>query len=75
MIEAKTYAGPMILPLDLDGRLYAIQDERGNTIGTGTREICEVLVHIMKKEMSAKTGKKLQPDIPKRPNVRAAIEI
>ena len=46
------YAEPMILPLDTNGRIYAIQDEKGNTIGTGTREVCEVLLYIITKPAS-----------------------
>jgi hypothetical protein len=36
---------PLILPLDVNGKIYALQDENGNTIGTGTREVCEVLLY------------------------------
>jgi hypothetical protein len=75
MIKHILYADPIILPLDCDGKLYTIQDERGNTIGTGTREICEVLVHMMKKELATESTSKLQPKIPRRQNLRAAIEI
>ena len=46
------YAEPMILPLDANGRIYALQDEKGNTIGTGTREVCEVLLYIITKPAS-----------------------
>ena len=46
------YAEPMIFPLDSNGRIYAIQDEKGNTIGTGTREVCEVLLYIITKPAS-----------------------
>jgi hypothetical protein len=35
---------PIILPLDIQGMIYALQDDKGNTIGTGTREVCEVLL-------------------------------
>jgi hypothetical protein len=46
------YAKPMILPLDGNGQIYALQDEKGNTIGTGTREVCEVLLYIITKPAS-----------------------
>ena len=68
------YAEPMILPLDANGQIYAIQDEKGNTIGTGTREVCEVLLYIITKpasqSISGRNGAATQ-----RPNVRAAIAI
>jgi len=67
------YTKPMILPLDVNGKIYALQDEKGNTIGTGTREVCEVLLYIITKPPSA-TGK-TRLLIPQRPNVRAAIAI
>jgi hypothetical protein len=67
------YTKPMILPLDVNGRIYALQDEKGNTIGTGTREVCEVLLYIITKTPSSSGRTKLL--IPQRPNVRAAIAI
>lgn len=67
------YTKPMIIPLDVNGKIYALHDEKGNTIGTGTREVCEVLLYIITKPPfpSGKT----QLLIPQRPNVRAAIAI
>ena len=70
------YTKPMILPLDVEGKIYSLQDDQGNTIGTGTREVCEVLMYIITKpsarslsSMSARTN------VARRPNVRAAIAI
>ena len=63
------YSEPIILPLDIYGEIYAIEDERGKIVGTGTREVCEVLLHIMKKKpMSRELNSQ-------RTNVRAAIMI
>lgn len=68
------YAEPMILPLDANGRIYALQDEKGNTIGTGTREVCEVLLYIITKPASQSiSGRNVTSA--QRPNVRAAIAI
>jgi len=39
-----------MLPLNADGELYALEDEHGCIVGTGTREICEALLTIMKNE-------------------------
>jgi hypothetical protein len=72
------YAEPMILPLDIDGRIYALQDERGNTIGTGTREVCEVLLYIITKPTSRSGSGKARKAgriVSQRSNVRAAIGI
>ena len=69
------YAEPMILPLDSNGRIYAIQDEKGNTIGTGTREVCEVLLYIITKPASQSISGRVNGPASQRPNVRAAIAI
>jgi len=67
------YTKPMILPLDVNSNIYALQDEKGNMIGTGTREVCEVLLYIITKPSSPSGQTQLL--IPQRPNVRAAIAI
>jgi hypothetical protein len=68
------YAKPMILPLDCNGTIYALQDEKGHTIGTGTREVCEMLLYIINKADSPNGAQRL--NVPQqRPNVRAAIAI
>jgi hypothetical protein len=45
------YSEPISLPLNADGQLYALEDEHGRIVGTGTREVCEVLLTIIKKEV------------------------
>ena len=68
------YAEPMIFPLDVNGQIYAIQDEKGNTIGTGTREVCEVLLYMITKPASPVIPERIT--VPRqRANVRAAIGI
>ena len=69
------YAKPMILPLDGNGQIYALQDEKGNTIGTGTREVCEVLLYIITKPASPSISGNINASVPQRPNLRAAIAI
>jgi hypothetical protein len=64
-----------ILPLNADGEIYAIQDEKGNVIGTGTREVCEILLYIISKPASAIISGRINAPIKHRPNVRAAIAI
>ena len=68
------YAEPMILPLDANGRIYALQDEKGNTIGTGTREVCEVLLYIITKPASPSSAGLANVSLRQRSNVRAAIK-
>jgi len=41
------YTKAMILPLDIEGKIYTLQDEKGKTIGTGTREVCEAVLNII----------------------------
>jgi hypothetical protein len=66
----------MILPLDLEGEIYALQDEQGNTIGTGTREVCEVLMYIITKAPAASIQSvNARAQVSRRPNVRAALAI
>jgi hypothetical protein len=65
----------MILPLDSGGKIYALQDEKGNTIGTGTREVCEVLLYIITKPPTPSVLGRAKRLLPERPNVRAAMEI
>jgi hypothetical protein len=67
---------PMILPLDIHGKIYALQDEKGNTIGTGTREVCEVLMYIITKASArANSSDHERARVTRRLNVRAAIAI
>jgi hypothetical protein len=37
----------MIFPLDPDGVLYALQDEKGNQIGVGSRDVCQTLLYLV----------------------------
>jgi hypothetical protein len=68
------YSNPIILPLDIDGTLYVLQDEYGIEIGTGSRKVCEVLMAMICKRRSNISESNCSR-IPHRPNVRAAIEI
>jgi len=68
------YTKPMILPLDLEGKIYSLQYEKGNTIGTGSREVCEVLLYIITKSL-APSSIHGGANVVRRPNVRAAIAI
>ena len=67
------YTQPMIFPLNADGKLYLAQDDQGQVIGTGTREVCEALIHILRraKELEPVDSKRL----PSHVNVRSAIMI
>ena len=64
---------PSIQALSVDANIYALRDERGNTLGTGTREVCEVLLYIMTKARTR--SMKLAGTSVGRGNVRAAIAI
>jgi len=65
----------IILPLDANSNIYAIQDETGSVIGTGTREVCELLLYIISKPASASISGRINKPIQHRANVRAAIAI
>jgi hypothetical protein len=67
---------PVIIPLN-DNGLFALRDDQGQLVGTGSREVCEVLLHVLK---SCKSAKEQLPPDPltmrrERLNIRAAISI
>ena len=66
------YTRPMILPLESTGRIYVLQDEKGQVVGTGSREVCETLMYIIGAGLSSATGH-TQPI--GHGNIRAAITI
>jgi hypothetical protein len=68
------YSMPIILPFDIEGTIYVLQDEQGKEIGTGSRKVCEVLMSLISKSRSTVSERSCSR-IPHRPNVRAAIAI
>lgn len=66
------YTRPMILPLESSGRIYVLQDEKGQVVGTGSREVCETLMYLIGTGLAPVTEK--AQTMP-RNNVRAAITI
>lgn len=66
------YTRPIILPLDSTGRIYVLEDEKGQVVGTGSREVCETLMYLIDAGL-ARATEKTPPAI--RSNVRAAITI
>lgn len=69
------YTKPMILPLDIEGKIYALQDEKGNTIGTGTREVCEVLLYMITTKLAAPDQNRVDAKPAPSANIRSAISI
>lgn len=66
------YSRPMILPLDSTGRIYVLEDEKGQVVGTGSREVCETLMFLIRSGLApSRDDNQANP----RPNVRAAITI
>jgi hypothetical protein len=64
----------MIFPLDLEGKIYLLQDETGKVVGTGSRKVCEALKSLISKSrltVSDSSGSQISTA----PNVRAAIGI
>lgn len=66
------YTTPMILPLESSGRIYVLQDEKGQVVGTGSREVCETLMYIIGSGLAPVAD---QAQNLNRSNVRAAITI
>ena len=65
------YSSPIILPLDWTGTIYVLEDEKGQVVGTGSREVCETLMYMMRAGLSPAT----ESQSTNRSNVRAAITI
>jgi hypothetical protein len=66
------YTTPMILPLESSGRIYVLQDENGQVVGTGSREVCETLMYLIGSGLAPVAD---QAQNLNRSNVRAAITI
>ena len=66
------YSRPLILPLESTGRIYVLQDEKGQVVGTGSREVCETLMYIINAGLAPVSD---QSKNMSRSNVRAAITI
>ena len=66
------YTRPMILPLDSTGRIYVLEDEKGQVVGTGSREVCETLMYLLRAGLARAND---QAQNINRSNVRAAITI
>ena len=66
------YSSPIILPLDWTGRIYVLEDEKGQVVGTGSREVCETLMYMMSAGLSPAVE---NAPANTRSNVRAAITI
>jgi len=66
------YTQPMILPLDGSGRIYVLQDEKGQVVGTGSREVCETLMYLIGAGLAPASD---QGQAVGHSNVRAAITI
>ena len=66
------YTKPMILPLDGSGRIYVLQDEIGQVVGTGSREVCETLMYLIGAGLAPASD---QGQAVSHTNVRAAITI
>jgi len=66
---------PTIRPLSTEENIYAICDEMGRTIGTGTREVCEVLLFILTSANATQLRTAPLKQMATRSNIRAAIAI
>ena len=66
------YTMPMIFPLDGTGRVYVLQDKNGQVVGSGSREVCEKLLRLIRMELSPANENAPQTQAT---NVRAAITI
>ena len=66
------YTVPMIFPLDATGRVYVLQDQNGQVVGSGSREVCERLLSLIGLGLSPVTE---SSQVVQASNIRAAITI
>jgi hypothetical protein len=65
-----------IIELDDKAGLYAVVDERGRTLGTGSREDCEMLALVMNQPIARPERQHHLPSrISRHDNIRSAIKI
>jgi hypothetical protein len=64
-----------IILLDQQRKIFALLDDKGVTIGTGSREVCEVLLCIVIKPITPPDSERAGILRPANPNVRSAITI
>ena len=57
------YTMPMMFPLDFHGKIYVLQDEKGKTIGTGSRQVCSDLLHIITKPIAESASTGIEPSL------------
>jgi hypothetical protein len=69
------YTIPMMFPFDFHGKIYVLQDEKGKTIGTGSRQTCEVLLYIITKPITSSVSGSPEMLVSQKSNVRAAITL
>ena len=74
------YSKSIILPLNPEGTIYALQDEKGITIGTGSREVCEFLLNILNRQSTYPTSEEILARVVRETstphvNIRSVISI
>ena len=72
----KMSSEPKIVALNVEANIYMLVDGSGNSLGTGTREVCEVLAHIATVKDVPDDTRSSQPSVRKsHGNIRSAIAI
>jgi hypothetical protein len=67
---------PTVVALDEQSHIYVVVDENGRTIGTGTKEVCEVLAEmVIRPPVPAPRNALNQVVRPYNENIRSAIKI
>lgn len=65
----------MIFPLDGEGRIYVLHDDKGNIIGTGSREVCEMLLVIIKKAAGTSSVRPYSGGPTSGADIRSAVKL
>jgi hypothetical protein len=67
---------PTVFALDEESQIYAVVDEKGQTIGTGTKEVCELLAEMVMRSPVPALPNRAKPVVcPYRENIRSAVKI
>jgi len=67
--------GLKILALNTEQNIYSLVDERGRSIGTGSLEVCEVLLYLVGRAYNAQSTPPKLARVGRKTNIRSAIRI
>ena len=64
-----------VVAVNEDANIYVVVDERGQTIGSGSRDVCELLAKMASSPTTATNGRTFPRTSLDRENIRSAIKV